>query len=226
MEGEFCGWIEPSNHIIVLSEHSSWSINHGAWGRPLALPLGLLLMEQLSADATSFCWFSFFSEFRTLHLLAVLNARKRRDSCKYGFWGTVLQSKGSSRMIPLLTFMQITRWWRLLAANYLRERSYLQEVYCPDLEIPFSNTSRLQFPYRMISSLQHYSWNIHKARDYWAALDSSAFNSSIFTLRPVIFMVVSIFLPISSFTLETISTKSGDGKGKVRREAQKRFDFL
>ena len=134
--------------------------------------------------------------------------------------------KGSSRMIPLLTFMQITRWWRLLAANYLRERSYLQEVYCPDLEIPFSNTSRLQFPYRMISSLQHYSWNIHKARDYWAALDSSAFNSSIFTLTPVIFVAVSIFLPISSFTLETISTKSGDGKGKVRREAQKRFDFL
>ena len=59
----------------------------------LTLPLRLLLTEQLSSDATSFCRFSFFSEFRILHLLAILNACKRRDSCKYGFRGTVLQSK-------------------------------------------------------------------------------------------------------------------------------------
>ena len=63
--------------------------------------------------------------------------------------------KRSSRMIQLLTFMQITRGWRLLVANYIRERSGPQEVHCPDLEIPLFNTSCLLFPYRMISSLQH-----------------------------------------------------------------------
>lgn len=96
--------------------------------------------------------------------------------------------KRSSRMIQLLNFLQITRGWRLLVANYVRERSDPQEVHCPDLEIPLSNTSCLQFPYRMISSLQH-----------------------CFNLL---------------FTLETFSAKSGDGKGSVRGEAQKCFNFL
>lgn len=48
--------------------------------------LRLILGCDLSPDATSFCWFSFFFEFRNRppHPLALLNACKCRDSCKYG----------------------------------------------------------------------------------------------------------------------------------------------
>ena len=73
---------------ILISKGADVNLKNDG-GRTALHYVGLLLMEQL------FVGFHFYLDLRELtpHLLDTLNACKRGDSCKYGFQGTVLQSK-------------------------------------------------------------------------------------------------------------------------------------